>query len=89
MLFIDLGYGYVCTEFHSNLNCGFVDIEIVRELFDHPLYTSTKFQFNMCNLCEENELVVDYKTDRQTAAKQYALPFYEGVGEHNHMCTSN
>jgi hypothetical protein len=37
----------------------------------------TKFHFNMCNQCKENEqkLLVD---DRQTAAKQYALPSLKG-----------
>jgi hypothetical protein len=39
-----------------------------------------KFHFNMCNQCEENErkLLMDRPTDRQTAAKQYALPSSKG-----------
>jgi hypothetical protein len=53
----------------------------------------TKFHFNMCNQCKENErkLLVDPQTDRQTAAKQHALPSSKGsiiiIITSNHNCS--
>ena len=42
----------------------------------------TKFHFNMCIQCKENER--KQMMDRQTAAKQYALPSLKGGGHKYH-----
>lgn len=53
------------------------------KLFLKIINLKTKFQFNKCNLWEENEQKLwwtDQPTDRQTAVKQYALPSMRGGG---------
>jgi hypothetical protein len=69
---------------HNSVQNGSIvpKIELDLDIFTINLYT--KFHFNMCNQCEENERkllmdrLTDRHTDRQTAAKQYALPSSKG-----------
>jgi hypothetical protein len=57
-------------EGHNSVRNGSIIPKTVLDLDILMINLYTKFHFNMCNQCEENERK---RTDQQTAAKQYAL----------------